>query len=134
MQKNCPVIVSTKTAAGIGLYQPQSRLSIYFVTVQPSGFTVTESAHLKFAIRQRGGFHSSLYAFSRTLQQVQSPGLNCYLFFAVILHPVKNQNCSSQFQFLSGQSDTIIYKQYCFVKILQHSLQRYQDTIYGKAL
>ena len=51
------------------------------VIVQPSGFTVTESAHLKFAIRQRGRFHFSLDAFTRTLQQVQSPGLNCYITF-----------------------------------------------------
>lgn len=51
-----------------------------FVTVQPADFTVTESSHLKSAIRRRGGFYSNLYTFSRTLQQVQSPGLNRYEF------------------------------------------------------
>jgi len=40
-----------------------------FVTVQPSASLLRNPANLKW-----------IYAFSRTLQQVQSPGLNCCLF------------------------------------------------------
>ena len=43
-------------------------------------FTVTESAHSK-SPSARGRFpFDIIYTFSRTLQQVQSPGLNCYNF------------------------------------------------------
>ncbi len=48
------------------------------VTVQPFGFTVTESVHLKLPTA-RGGFTlGKIYIFLRALQQVQSPTLNCY--------------------------------------------------------
>ena len=48
-----------------------------------SGFPVTESAHLKFAMRRRGGFPFAIHMFSRTLQHVQSPKLNCYIDFSI---------------------------------------------------
>ncbi len=55
------------------------------VTVQPFGFTVTESVHLKLPTA-RGGFTlGKIYIFLRALQQVQSPTLNCYNFVPFIL-------------------------------------------------
>ena len=48
------------------------------VTVQPSGFAVTESAHFKVCLRQRGGFLAALIHWLLTAQQVRSCRLNCY--------------------------------------------------------
>ncbi len=54
---------------------PERSLS---VTVQPFGCPVTESGHFEFCLRQKGRILCRLYIFVRTLQQVQSPWLNCY--------------------------------------------------------
>ena len=49
------------------------------VTVQPFGFPVTESAHSKSPSARVRFFLGQIDVIVRTLQQVQSPGLNCYL-------------------------------------------------------
>jgi len=51
-----------------------------FVTVQPFGFPVTESAHSKSPSAGGRFFLGQIDVIVRTLQQVQSPGLNCYKF------------------------------------------------------
>jgi len=48
------------------------------VTVQPSSFTVTESAHFKVCLRQRGGFPATPIHWLLTAQQVRGCRLNCY--------------------------------------------------------
>ena len=48
------------------------------VTVQPFGFPVTESAHSKSPSAGVRFFLGQIDVLVRTLQQVQSPGLNCY--------------------------------------------------------
>ena len=48
------------------------------------GFTVTESAHSKPPSARGRFLFDIIYTFSRTLQQVQSPGLNCYDFHTKI--------------------------------------------------
>ena len=52
-----------------------------FVTVQPFGFPVTESAHSKSPSARVRFFLGQIDVIVRTLQQVQSPGLNCYPIF-----------------------------------------------------
>ena len=51
------------------------------VTVQPFGFPVTESAHSKSPSARVRFFLGQIDVLVRTLQQVQSPGLDCYRFF-----------------------------------------------------
>ena len=51
------------------------------VTVQPFGFPVTESAHSKSPSARVRFFFGQIDVLVRTLQQVQSPGLDCYRFF-----------------------------------------------------
>ena len=51
------------------------------VTVQPFGFPVTESAHSKSPSAGGRFFLGQIDVLVRTLQQVQSPGLDCYRFF-----------------------------------------------------
>ncbi len=51
------------------------------VTVQPFGFPVTESAHSKSPSARVRFFLGQIDVIVRTLQQVQSPGLNCYDLF-----------------------------------------------------
>ena len=46
------------------------------------GLTVTESGLFKVCFQQRAGFFGWIYTFLRTLQQVQSPGLNSYIHHA----------------------------------------------------
>ena len=58
------------------------------VTVQPFGFPVTESAHSKSPSARVRFFLGQIDVLVRTLQQVQSPGLNCYL-------PISLQNAAS---------------------------------------
>jgi hypothetical protein len=50
----------------------------FTVTVQPFGFPVTESAHSKSPSAGVRFFLGQIDVLVRTLQQVQSPGLNCY--------------------------------------------------------
>ena len=50
----------------------------FTVTVQPFGFPVTESAHSKSPSARVRFFLGQIDVLVRTLQQVQSPGLNCY--------------------------------------------------------
>jgi len=45
---------------------------LILVTVQPSGFAVTESAHFKVCLRQRGGFLATPIYWLLTAQQVRS--------------------------------------------------------------
>ncbi len=58
------------------------------VTVQPSGFTVTKSAHFKVCLRQRGGFPATPIHWLLTAQQVRSCRLNCYNLFLPHLYPL----------------------------------------------
>ena len=51
------------------------------VTVQPFGFPVTESAPSKSPSAGVRFFLGQIDVLVRTLQQVQSPGLDCYRFF-----------------------------------------------------
>ena len=48
------------------------------ITVQPFGCPVTESGYFEFCLRQKIRIRCYIYTLARTLQQVQSPGLNYY--------------------------------------------------------
>ncbi len=49
------------------------------------GFIVAQSGSFKICLRQKAGFPlGKIYTFLRTLQHVQSPGLNYYTFIAYI--------------------------------------------------
>ncbi len=53
---------------------------MFLVTVQPSASLLRKSSPFKVCFQQRAGFFDWIYTFLRTLPQVQSPGLNSYLF------------------------------------------------------
>ncbi len=56
-------------------------VQVYFRNYSVFGFIVTESGLFKVCLRQRARFLLDIiYTFLRTLQQVQSPRLNCYVF------------------------------------------------------
>ncbi len=61
------------------------RYTALHVTVQPFGCPVTESGHFEFCLRQKDRILCRIYAFVRTLQQVQSPELNYYFAYKIYI-------------------------------------------------